>query len=459
VVASDCSGATLSGTNSADYAITYAGAASGFVVNSAPLSITASSGTMAHGTTPPIITASDSGFVNDQHQSTLSGTLTCATAATSSSPVGNYASSCSGLSDPNYSISYVNGTVSVTGTMMITVSGTQTYGSSPTFTQTNNAPGGITVGGALACTMVSPSTPISSTLSVGSYTVLSSTCSGATLSGTNASDYAITYAGAASGFVVNSASAPRSHGYWLVGSDGGIFSFGSAPFYGSAGNLKLNAPVVGITPTANLDGYWLVGSDGGIFSFGSAQFYGSAANLKLNAPVVGMVPSYDDHGYFMVASDGGVFAFGDASFEGSCPGIGGCSGAAVSVMPDATGKGYWLVTQTGHIYTFGDAAYLGAPGPQSSPVTSAVRTPDGGGYWILLANGTVYAYGDAVNLGGPGTAVGGFNPATAIFTTSDGGGYWVASANGSVFTYGDAPFDGSMAATHLNGSIIAATGF
>jgi hypothetical protein len=160
-----------------------------------------------------------------------------------------------------------------------------------------------------------------------------------------------------------------------------------------------------------------------------------------------------------VASDGGVFSFGDATFEGSCPGIGGCAGTAVAVMPDATGKGYWLVTKTGNVYTFGDAQYLGAPGPQSSAVTSAVRTPDGGGYWILLANGTVYAYGDAVAHGGPTTSVSGTNPASAIFATSDGAAYWVASSNGGVFTYGDATFDGSMAAAKLNGPIIAASGF
>jgi hypothetical protein len=215
----------------------------------------------------------------------------------------------------------------------------------------------------------------------------------------------------------------------------------------------------------------LVASDGGIFSFGDAAFYGSIPGLgiapagtpgavkKLNAPIVGMVPSSDGGGYFMVAADGGVFTFGDAKFEGSCPEIGGCSGAAVAVMPDASGNGYWLVTATGDIYTFGDAAYYGAPGPRSTPVTSAVRTPDGNGYWILFANGTVDAYGDAANLGGPVGQTGGLDPATAIFTTSDGGGYWVASAIGAVYEFGDAPNDGSMAGTHLNGSIIAATGF
>ena len=215
----------------------------------------------------------------------------------------------------------------------------------------------------------------------------------------------------------------------------------------------------------------MVASDGGIFSFGDAGFYGSLPGLgiapagtpgttkKLNAPIVGMVPSADGDGYFMVGSDGGVFAFGDAKFEGSCPGIGGCSGAAVAVMPDATGNGYWLVTATGHLYTFGDAPYFGAPGPQASPVTSAVRTPDGGGYWILLADGVVYEYGDASNFGDAAGVPTARNPATTIFADDNGSGFWIGTANGTVWAYGAAPDYGDMAGSKLNGSIIAATGW
>jgi hypothetical protein len=262
-----------------------------------------------------------------------------------------------------------------------------------------------------------------------------------------------------------------SHGYWLVGSDGGIFSFGSAQFHGSTGSITLNRPVVGITPTADDGGYWLVASDGGIFAFGDANFVGSMPGLgfapagtvggkHLNAPIVGMVPSESGTGYFMVASDGGVFAF-NAPFAGSCPGLaGGCSGAAVGVAPDHSGNGYWLVTATGHVYAFGDAQNFGAPGLQSSNVTSIVRTPDGNGYWILDANGGVFAYGDAASLGAlPAGAAGGLDPASAIFSTSDGNGYWVATALGKVYDFGDAPSDGDMSGTHLNGAIIAATGF
>jgi len=265
---------------------------------------------------------------------------------------------------------------------------------------------------------------------------------------------------------------PVQHGYWLVGSDGGIFNFGSSGFYGSTGSLRLQRPVVGITPTSDRGGYWLAASDGGVFAF-NAGFFGSIPGLglhpagsglpnSLNAPIGGMVPSSDGGGYFMVASDGGVFAFGDAKFAGSCPGIGGCNGTAVAVLPDATGNGYWVVTKNGLVYTFGDAGYFGAPGPQSSPITSAVADPNGQGYLILDADGQVFAYGSAAGLGGlgglPAGSAGGFDPATAIFDTSDGGGFWVATALGKVYNFGDAPNDGDMSGTRLNGPIIAANG-
>ena len=264
---------------------------------------------------------------------------------------------------------------------------------------------------------------------------------------------------------------PHTHGYWLMGSDGGIFSFGSALFHSSTTNFVLQRPIVGIVSATDEGGYWLDASDGGVFSFGNSHFYGSIPGLglhpagsglpnSLNAPVVGMVPSVDGGGYLMVASDGGVFAFGDARFAGSCPGIGGCAGAASTVMPDSTGNGYWLVTRTGNVYGFGDAPYYGAPGNTGSPVTSAVRTPSGGGYWVLTANGAVYGYGDAAHLGFPSAGnFNGLDPASAIFATSDGAGYWVCSAAGKVFNFGDAPNDGDMSGAQLNSPIIAAAGF
>ena len=81
------------------------------------------------------------------------------------------------------------------------------------------------------------------------------------------------------------------------------------------GGTPLNAPIVGIASNT-LGGYWLVGSDGGLFAFG-AVFKGSLGSIVLNAPVTGMAPSSDGLGYLMITADGGVFAFGDARFWGS----------------------------------------------------------------------------------------------------------------------------------------------
>ena len=59
-------------------------------------------------------------------------------------------------------------------------------------------------------------------------------------------------------------------------------------FYGSAAPLRLNQPIVGMAATPDGKGYWLVASDGGIFSFGDAAFFGSEGGVHLNAPIVGI---------------------------------------------------------------------------------------------------------------------------------------------------------------------------
>ncbi len=61
------------------------------------------------------------------------------------------------------------------------------------------------------------------------------------------------------------AASKSGQGYRIAGSDGGIFSYGDAAFYGSTGNIHLNQPVVGGAATLDGQGYWLVASDGGVF--------------------------------------------------------------------------------------------------------------------------------------------------------------------------------------------------
>jgi hypothetical protein len=75
--------------------------------------------------------------------------------------------------------------------------------------------------------------------------------------------------------IVGMALDPTTGGYWLVASDGGIFSY-NAPFFGSTGAIVLNKPIVGMESNSTGTGYRFVATDGGIFDFGSSQFYGSA---------------------------------------------------------------------------------------------------------------------------------------------------------------------------------------
>jgi len=243
-------------------------------------------------------------------------------------------------------------------------------------------------------------------------------------------------------------------GYWQVASDGGIFTFGGAQFYGSTGSMRLNRPVVGMAATPDGKGYWLVASDGGIFAYGDAGFYGSTGSLVLNQPIIGMMPTLDGRGYWLVARDGGIFAFGDAAFYGSAASDGlsaPVTGAATSFL----GGGYWMVDADGQIYTFGNARYEGAPpsAPGGWRITGMAATNSSNGYWLVSANGYVADYGDAAPYGSMlGHALNG--PVVGIARTHDGAGYWLQGSDGGIFSFGDAPFMGSMGGQPLNAPVV-----
>jgi hypothetical protein len=149
-------------------------------------------------------------------------------------------------------------------------------------------------------------------------------------------------------------------GYWLVASDGGIFAYGDAAFYGSTGSLVLDNPVVGMAATPDGGGYWLVASDGGIFAYGDAAFYGSMGGQPLNRPVVGMTAMPNGQGYWLVASDGGIFAYGSARFWGSTGSM-TLNRPIVGMAADGVG-GYWLVASDGGLFAFGAAPFWGSTG-------------------------------------------------------------------------------------------------
>jgi hypothetical protein len=137
-------GVTFNPADTTNYESAIAGVSS-ITVNKAPLTITASSGSMTYGGTPPAITASYSGFVNSQNTAALSALPTCTTTATSTSNAGSaHTSNCSGAAATNYSFTYVPGTVAVNQapqTITFTGPGTGTVGTSATLSATGGASG------------------------------------------------------------------------------------------------------------------------------------------------------------------------------------------------------------------------------------------------------------------------------------------------------------------------------
>jgi hypothetical protein len=231
-------------------------------------------------------------------------------------------------------------------------------------------------------------------------------------------------------------------GYWIVGSDGGIFSYGNASFEGSMGGKALNAPVVGMAAMPSGKGYWLAGSDGGIFTFGEAGFHGSMGGTALAAPVVGIAATPSGDGYWLTGSDGGVFSFGDAGFFGSMGGH-ALNAPVVGMAATPSGGGYWLVASDGGIFSFGDAPFYGSMGGKAlnAPVVGMAATPSGG-YWLVAADGGIFSFGDAAFFGSMGGKA--LNaPIVGMAATPKGDGYWLVAGDGGVFTFGGALFAGS----------------
>jgi hypothetical protein len=85
-----------------------------FTINQVGLSITAGSYTIAQGSPLPTIVPSYGGFVNGDTSASLTTPPTCGTDADPTTP-GVYATTCSDAVDPNYIISYNQGTLSVLG--------------------------------------------------------------------------------------------------------------------------------------------------------------------------------------------------------------------------------------------------------------------------------------------------------------------------------------------------------
>jgi hypothetical protein len=142
--------------------------------------------------------------------------------------------------------------------------------------------------------------------------------------------------------------------------------------------MHLNSPIVGMASTSTGRGYWLVAADGGIFTFGDARFYGSAGGFYLGAPVVGITTTPRGHGYWLATANGQVLHFGDAR---ALPGV-VSPNPIVGLTRTATGAGLWLVASNGAVYTSGRAPYAG--GATGGLVQAAGIARGARGYWVAL---------------------------------------------------------------------------
>ncbi|HEX5267796.1 MAG TPA: hypothetical protein VFW24_13585, partial [Acidimicrobiales bacterium] len=79
---------------------------------------------------------------------------------------------------------------------------------------------------------------------------------------------------------VTMAATPTGKGYWLLGADGGVFTYGDAVYAGGSGGAALSAPMCSLVPTPSGRGYYLLGQDGAVYSHGDAPFHGSYKSLS-----------------------------------------------------------------------------------------------------------------------------------------------------------------------------------
>jgi hypothetical protein len=223
---------------------------------------------------------------------------------------------------------------------------------------------------------------------------------------------------------------------WIVTAQGQ--ECGNGPYYGDASGLHLNKGVVGMAGTADGFGYWLLGGDGGVFSYGDAQFYGSTGNLQLNKPAIGMAATPDGKGYWFVASDGGVFSYGDAQFYGS---MGGqhLNQPIVGMAADLATGGYWLVAADGGVFAF-NAPFYGSTGSLrlNQPITGIEAARDGSGYRFVASDGGVFCFNQAFAGSQAGQQVM-FPPIAGIASFGSSGYLLLESKYGRTYGFGGGP--------------------
>jgi arylsulfatase A-like enzyme len=230
-------------------------------------------------------------------------------------------------------------------------------------------------------------------------------------------------------------------GYWMLGTDGTVYSFGDARHHG---DVKItSAEAVDLEPVPLGNGYWVLSSAGMIAARGDARHHGNATGLTAGERAVSLSRTPSGNGYWIFTDRGRVIARGDAAFQGDMSGT-RLNGPILDSIATPTGKGYYMVASDGGIFAFGDAAFHGSMGGTrlNAPVQSLVPDPDGSGYWLVASDGGVFAFaaGFRGSMGGQRMNA----PVTGM--VPNGSGYLMVATDGGIFNFSDQPFHGSLGA-------------
>jgi len=167
-------------------------------IGTVTLTVTANSRMRAYGATNPVFTVSYNGFVNSEGANVLSGSPLLMTSAVTNSPVGGYVitNTAGNLVATNYTVSLVNGTLTVTGAVLTATANTgieaknKAYDgtSAATITLTNLILAGVVSGDSVS---LSTNGYTANFTSVNVGTKISVSVSGLTLSGASATNYSL----------------------------------------------------------------------------------------------------------------------------------------------------------------------------------------------------------------------------------------------------------------------------
>jgi len=246
---------------------------------------------------------------------------------------------------------------------------------------------------------------------------------------------------------------------FISATDGSVLDSGTDTTHGTisgttdttAPTTSTTAPPAGPPAPGNRNGYWMLGSDGKVYGFGTAQNFGDAGVVP-GAQAVHLEPTPSGNGYWIVDDTGGVSSYGDAVYHGGPDSLSLRPGEKVtSLSSTVTGRGYWMFTNMGRVLSYGDAVSYGdmSATKLNAPVLGSIVTPTGKGYYMVAADGGIFSFGDAQFYGSMGDKK--LNaPVESLVPTSDGLGYWLVASDGGIFAFGDAAFKGSMGGQRLN---------